>query len=81
MLLSYSSADNFLSPISFSDLLTFCCLNLILNQKKGKVTSFFGEKQQQNAKKVYVKNVIIYSEFAPLTCNMLQTLEALGKNM
>ena len=31
---SYSSTDNFVSPILVSDWLIFCCENLILHQKR-----------------------------------------------
>ena len=54
---SYSSTDNFLSPIPVSDWLMFCCGTLQNIKKEIKMLhNFHGEKQPINAKKV-CKNI------------------------
>ena len=55
---SYSSTDSLFSPILVSDWLIFWGRKLIVHQKRNendKNIILFDEKQQQNAKKVYVK--------------------------
>ena len=54
--LTYSSTDNYLSPIPVSDWLIFYCGNSIIHQKKKWKwqKQIFDDKQQKNAMKVYV---------------------------
>ena len=56
-LIADSSTGNFLSPISVSDWLIFCCGNSRHQQKRNEdenSKTIFDEKQQNYAKKVFV---------------------------
>ena len=47
---AYSSTDSFLSPVTVSDWLMFCCGNLILYQNRNenhKNTNYLKQQQQQ----------------------------------